>query len=93
MTEDHHETEGMEDALNSELDDGPKSQDSGLRRRELSLAPSTPFTGPLIVAMEQPMQEANGDTLLKIPVTPADMKAEARGKRALLQVFCSLPNS
>jgi hypothetical protein len=42
LTKDHHKTEGIGDALNSELVDQPEYQDSGLRRRELCSAPSTP---------------------------------------------------
>jgi hypothetical protein len=44
LTKDHHQTEGIEDALNSELVDRPEYQDSRLRRRELSSALSTPST-------------------------------------------------
>jgi hypothetical protein len=42
LTKDHHKTEGIGDALNSELVDRPEYQDSGLRRRELCSSPSTP---------------------------------------------------
>ena len=99
LTEDHYTTDGMKDALNSELVDGPGSQDSGLRPRELSSALPTPSTGPSIVGTEQPTQEANGDTLLEAhstmhqPQRSVDMKAETEGKRAVLQVFCSLSNT
>jgi hypothetical protein len=61
LNKDHHNAEGIKDVLNSELVDGLESQDSGLRRRELSSALLTPSTGSLIVVMEQ---QAN-DTLLE----------------------------
>jgi hypothetical protein len=66
--EEHYETKAIEDALNSELVDGPKLQDSGLRHRELSLA-STVSTESSIVAMNQPTQEDNSDTWLEARVT------------------------
>lgn len=91
LNKDHHNTEGMEDVLKSELVDRPEPQDSGLRRRELSSALSTPSTGSSIVAMKQ---QTNGDTLSENYVTmhelqrPLNRGAEEHGKRTLLQTFC-----
>jgi hypothetical protein len=93
LNKDHHNAEGMKDVLNSKLVDGPGSQDSGLRRRELSSAPSTPSTGSSIVAMEQ---QANDDVLSEKHVTmhepqgPLNKGAEEHGKGTLLQTFCSI---
>jgi hypothetical protein len=93
LNKDHHNAEGMRDVLNSELVDGPESQDSGLRRRELSSAPSTPSTGSSIVAMEQ---QANDDTLSENHVTvhepqgPLNRGAEEHSKGTILQTFCSI---
>jgi hypothetical protein len=61
LNKDHHNAEGIKDVLNSELVDRLESQDSRLRRRELSSALLTPSTRSLIVVMEQ---QAN-DTLLE----------------------------
>lgn len=93
LNEDQHDAEGMKDVLNSELVDGPESQDSGLRRRELSSAISTPSTRSSIVAMEQ---QANDDTLSENHVTvyepqgPLNSGAEEHSKGTLLQTFCSI---
>jgi hypothetical protein len=88
LTKDHHKTEGIEDALNSELVDRPKYQDSGLRRRELSSAPSTPSNRSLFLAMKQ---QVNDDTLSETyftmhePQGPLNKEAEEHSKRSLLQ--------
>ncbi|KAI1669653.1 Chromo domain containing protein [Pyrenophora tritici-repentis] len=85
---DHYETEDIEDALNSELINRPESQDSGLRHRELSSAPSTPSTGSSIVPTEQ---QANGNTLSENHVTmhepqgPLNRGAEEHSKLAHLE--------
>lgn len=88
LTNDHHKTEDIEDALKSELVDRLEYQDSRLRRHELSSAPSTPSTRSLVVAMEQ---QVNGDTLSENHVTmhepqgPLNKEAEEHSKRTLLQ--------
>jgi hypothetical protein len=88
LTKDHHKTEDIEDALNSELLDRPEYQDSRPRRPELSSAPSTPSTRSLVVAMEQ---QVNGDTLsenhviMHEPQGRLSKGAEEHSKRTLLQ--------
>lgn len=88
LTKDYHKTEDIENTLNSELVDRPEYQDSGLRRREFSLALSTPSTGSLVVAIEQ---QVNGNTLSENHVTmhelqgPLNKEAEEHSKRTLLQ--------
>ena len=89
--EEHYGTEDIEDALNSELVDEPKSQDSGLRHRELSLA-SVVSTESSTVTMDQPTQEANGDTGLEAriimhqPQAPLNRKAEEQREYTLAGV-------
>jgi hypothetical protein len=89
--EEHYGTEDIKDAFNSELVDRPKSQDSGLRHRELSLA-STVSTESSIVAIDQPTQEANGDNGLEArvimhePQAPLNRKAEEQRTYTLSQV-------
>jgi hypothetical protein len=88
LTKDHHKTEDIEDALNSELLDRFEYQDSGLHRRELSWAPSTPSTRSLVVAMEQ---QVKGDTLsenhvmIHEPQGSLNKEAEEHSKCMLLQ--------
>ncbi|KAF1980448.1 hypothetical protein BU23DRAFT_562793 [Bimuria novae-zelandiae CBS 107.79] len=87
LTSDHHDKKGMEDAFSSELVGGYKSRVSGPPRRKLSSTPSTPPTGPLIMEIGQPMQEANGETFRRAHTTihkpqgPIDMKAEKQARR------------
>jgi hypothetical protein len=84
-------TEDKEYALNSELVDQPKSQDSGPRHRELSSAPSASSTRSSIMAMEQ---QLNGDTLSEnhVPIHGPqgllNKEGEEHSKRTLCQSFC-----
>jgi hypothetical protein len=88
---DHCKTENIKDALNLELVNRPRSQDSGLRHRELSLA-STVSTESSIVAIDQPTQKASGATRLEArvimhqPQAPLHRKAEEQRTYTLLQV-------
>jgi hypothetical protein len=91
LTKDHHKTEGIEDAVKSGLVDQPEHQDSGLRRRELSSATSTPSNRSLFLAMEQ---QLNGDTLsgnhvlIHGPQGPLNKEGEEHSKRTPWHSFC-----